>query len=344
MLFNVQEDQRQRITGYFVPDSFSSRGHVRVSSQGLELAVIGTNELCMSLVVAGRHETGLCGFSIDEAAVPGLGALSHVEVSDAETGTLIYCRAPAEAVVPLKLLRIETHMIPLRRVDRAVAGRFAYSYIDAERAGLESSMQMFHLNHAQSLYVAGRLSYKPFESLIMRGFQTLCMINDPYEELAERILLLRHAAQRPGLLELRDALAFEAAIDFAAGIELGNDKELRRNFERVDTDAAAPLTSPLVRQLTTRTGSEMPHSGFLATALDVLASCIIVGRRDDSRSFASALADLLGMTVESVPAVRRRAAAIRLAERLKPIRAVQDLLEFDLVVYYQVVEAFKKAS
>jgi hypothetical protein len=344
MLFNVDEDQRQRITGYLVPDSFSSRGHIRVSSEGRDLAVIETTELKMPLVVAGRHGTGLCGFAVDETSVPGLGTMADVEIADADSGVLIYRRAPPEKFIPLKLLRIETHMVPLRRIDRAIAGRFSYVYREAERAGLESATQMFHLIHAQSLYIAGRLAYKAFEDLIMRDFKIVCMINDPYEELAERMLLLRHAARRVGRLDLRDSIAFATATAFVANLDLNDEKDLRRNFGRIGPEVAGPLTSPLVRQLTTRNADDMPRSSFLATALEVLASCAIVGRREESDSFASALAGLLGLAIDCVPVIGRCNAAISLAERLKPIRAVQDLLEFDLILYHQVVEAFKKAS
>ncbi len=344
MLFNVDQDLGNRISGYLATDSFSESGRIRVRSGGHEIAVVEAAETLTSLVVAGRHETGRCGFTLDETVIPGLRQIEALEILESETGLLIYRRAPRDWYIQQKLLRLETHMIPLRRLDRAVAPRFCYAYREAERAGLESSTQMFHLTHASSLYISGRLMYRTFEVLIDRGFGVACLIHDPFEELAERLLLLRQAARRGrGRLDMRDGLTFEAAIDFAATLPLDNDKLLRKAFGQLAEEAALPLMNPLTRQLTAQNIQDMPRSSSLATALTLLSNFKLVGLRSESEQFALALSALLGSDTDIVPIVPHCNAAIKLADRLRQLTIVQDLLGFDAELYERLAEAYAKA-
>jgi hypothetical protein len=340
VLFNVEQDLGNRIVGYLVTDSYSGRGSVRISSEGYSIAVVDAGEPIDALVAAGRHETGRCGFVID---VPGLGTLNRLEIRDADSGLLIYRRAPEAEFVTEKVFRLETNMIPLRRVDRAARRRFSYAYCDAERFGLESMTQMFHLPHAQSLYLSARCHYPTFESFVQNRFKLICVIHDPFEELAERLLLFRRAAAR-GRLNARDALIFKAAIEFAAGLAPASDRELRRSFGRIGYDAVRPLHNPLVRQLATANLQELPRSGSLTMALDILASFALVGLRSESEQFAAGLSALLGATGHIVRELPRCTAAIELATRLRQIPAVHDLLELDIELYGRIAEAYRNAA
>ena len=340
MLFNVEQDFGNRIVGYLVTDGFSGRGAVRISSEGYSIAVVDADEPIDALVAAGRHETGRCGFVID---VPGLGALTRLEIRDAASGLLIYRRAPETEFVADRMIRLETNLVPLRRVDRAARRRFSYAYCDAERFGLESMTQMFHLPHALSLFVSARCHFPAFESLLQKRFKLICLVNDPFEELAERLLFFRRVAGR-GRLDARDVLTFKAAIEFAAGLPLASDARLRREFAHIGYDAARPLHNPLVRQLATANAQELPRSGSLTMALDILASFDLVGLRAEGAQFASGLSALLGAADDIVPEIPRCTAAIELAARLRQIPAVHDLLELDIELYGRVAEAYRNAA
>jgi hypothetical protein len=343
VLFNVDHDLGNRITGYLVTDSISNSSRVRVSANGDTIAVIDTTEILTSLVIAERHETGRCGFVIDETAVPDIHLRDELEISDADSGVLIYRRAPAALFIAGKMIRLETHVVPLRRIDRVIGQQFCYAYCRTERLGAESMAQMFHLLHGNSLYISGRFLYKTFEAYIEDQFKMICMIHDPFEELAERLLLFRHVARR-GHLNARDRLTFTAAIEFAAALALNSDNRLRRHFARIPHEAARPLANPLIRQLTVSNMQDLPRGGALAMALDILASCAVVGLRTEAEQFSMALSALLSASSDIIPTAPRCDAASELAERLRQIPAVHDLLELDIELYTRVAEAFHNAA
>lgn len=315
-----------------------------ILSGGRELATVEATQPISALVIAGRHETGQCGFVIDETVVPGIRGLAELEIREAETGMLIYRRSSDPSFVQEKLVRLETHMVGLRRVDRAIGQRFCYAYVDAERRGLESVTQIFHLLGVRSLYLAGRFFYRSFESLVEQQCKMICMIHDPFEELAERLLLFRYVARRGRRLDVRDALTFDAAVEFAANFPFEDSRKLRSAFSRISTDAARAFQNPLVRQLTVANPQDMPRSGSLAAALNVLASCAIVGLRSEAASFALAVSAFLGSDDEIVPVAPRCIAAVKLADQLRDQKTAQSLLELDLELYEGVVGAYRKAA
>lgn len=345
MLFNVEQDEGHRITGYLVPDSFSGERRIRVRAEGRDLAVLDTIEFRQSLVVAGRHDTGRCGFLVDDSFVPGLRDIKVLEIVDAETGLLVYRRAPLDLCISQKLVRLETRHLSTHIIDSAIKGFFRHYYCDAERAGLESATQMFLINEEHSMYISGRLIYKNFEYCIDRGFTVVCMVQDPFEELAERLIWCRLIARRSrDQLDVRDALMFEAAIAMTSELDLMDDRQLRKRFGQISLEEATAFANPLVRQLSARSPYEMPRAGSLPTALDALSACAVVGLRAESAMFAAALASFLEIDVDAVPVVRRSLAAMRLAERLRQIRSLHHLLELDLELYRQVVDAYHTAS
>ena len=92
MLFDIEEDTGDQIIGYLVPDSYSTSATVVVTSQGRQLAVLPTKENRPSVVAAGRHGSGRCGFTIDGKVVPKLRKYLELELRDEASGL---CSSPA---------------------------------------------------------------------------------------------------------------------------------------------------------------------------------------------------------------------------------------------------------
>ena len=121
MLFNLQEDHGARVSVYVVPDSGGSIPSIRVASGGRELLVLAANEQIPALVQAGRHATGQCGFVLDETLIPDLAAHAALEITEAETGVLVY-RRPVPNAVPVTTrnvssasrVTVKSHSIPPR--------------------------------------------------------------------------------------------------------------------------------------------------------------------------------------------------------------------------------------
>ena len=104
---------------------------------------------------------------------------------------------------------------------------------------------------------------------------------------------------------------------------------------------AALFTDPLVRQLSVANPDDMAPGGAVGIALDVLASCAVVGLRKDPAYFAQAMAGWLGLAPDSFTTIPIYPRVPPLASLLRETRTVDHLLERDLEVYETVRRAYE---
>jgi len=349
MLFNVESDSGDRVIGYLGPDAYSSVPTIRISSGGKDVLTLSANEVREALVIAGRHESGVCGFSIDTKMLPGLADMADLAIYEAETGLLVY-RRPRPSDIQRRILRLESHLFPLWQLDKALEPYFQYFSIGIENLGRESVTQLFLLNHVNSSYLSGRILYRTYASYIQAGFKTILLVQNPYEELAERLLVLGNVNRlKEAHLGLRDSVEMRAVIGFAEAIvaadRLSEDgMQLKRTLRQMPEDVAATLACPLVRLLTSSTPDEMPTKGAVATALDFLASAALVGLRHESDKFLTAIGQMLKIDPEILPAVPQFQSVSLLAEKLRNTGEVDALLEKDVELYHYIVEASENQS
>lgn len=346
MLFNVEADDGHRIVGYFVPDRFTGTSVIRVEGSGIEGMTLEANVLRHTLVEAGRHETGWCGFSLDQTMIPGLAEIPDLEIHDPETGVVLYRRRSAAAIVRAKIFRLETHLEPLAQLDNALDPFFRFFYKGMEQLGRETTTQIFVLELADSIYTSGRVLYKNYEYVIEGyGFKTICMLRDPYDELAERLLVLNRAAQgEMGSLGVRDSMSLEGAIEFATSIDLRSEKQVRRAFRNMSSEDAFVFAEPLTRALAARTPDETPQDATIATALEVLSTCTAIGLRQYPGLFLETLAAALGVEPLRLPpaSLSEPPAVTSLGQILRQISTVKSLIERDLELYNHVKAALEK--
>jgi hypothetical protein len=344
MLFNVEHDIRSEIVGYLVPDGFTGRSAIRVTSAGKELLRRETDGVREALVAAGRHETGLCGFTITETDIPGLAEMADIEIRDADSDIIIYRRFNPDAIVRQKIFRLETHLLPASRLDRALQPRFQFYFPSIDRFGLETTNQMFLMNNTESVYASGRVSYRSVEYYLDQGYSSLAIVQEPFDELAERLLLLRLIGEdRAGVLGMRDTVLFETVKAFAAALPLASDKALARAFREIDPESANMLSDPLVRQLTTRLPDEQLKPSSISQALGVLSEFKIVGVRHRAELFTETLVDAFALHANEVPVFEPIPKARELGARLRTMPAVERLLEHDIAVFHFLSEAFEKS-
>ena len=245
MLFNIEVDEGTRIVGYLVSDAFSGSPSLRITDGQQDLLILPCREERAALVAAGRHDTGRCGFTIDEATISNLAQLDALEIYDQETNFLIYRRRPPSQVTQKRIFRLETHLFPLWHLDDELKRYFQFFYKGIERHGRETTTQLFLLNNSASLYLSGRLIFKTYDNYINDTFNCIALLRDPYTELAERILALKYVRSvGKEILGDRDLLAFGPAIAFAETIE-SDEKVLHRAFATMPRAAIANLANPL---------------------------------------------------------------------------------------------------
>ena len=345
MLLDIERDDGNRIVGYIVPDAFSGSPSVRASDGQRDLAVLQCNEERAALVAAGRHENGRCGFTIDETIIADLALQQAIELYDSATNTLIYRRRAPANVVQKRVFRLETHLVPLWRLDDSIDPHFQFCHKGIERHGAETTTQMFLLNNSSSLYLSGRLLIKAYENYIDETFNCVALLRNPYQELAERLLTLKlidTLSDKFQLLGERDMMTFAPAIEFAQSLR-NDEKALHRAFSTMPKAAIPSLSNPLTRQLVARTPDENPIKGAIAGALGTLAGFSIVGVREHQQLFLAQLANLLGVDETSLPSSSEFTRTAGFADLLRQVPEAGLLIEQDLEVYDMVKSAVEAA-
>ena len=343
MLFNIEADRGNQIVGYLVPDDFTKSPTLRIRDSGAVLMDLPCHEERLSLVAAGRHGTGRCGFTIDESIVPNLVQNDMIELYDAETEILIYRRRQTSDVTHERIFRFETHLFPLWRLDECAEHRFQFFHKGVDRHGRETATQMLQLNNASSIYLSGRVAFKVYENHLHDQFRCIALMQDPYAELAERLLMLKHVHKLSHqVLGPRDMITYRSAIEFADRVE-PDEKILRRAFDTISKEAIAVLTNPLTRQFASDSLDEPPPKGAVARALGALASFTLVGLRDDEHHFLETLELLANLPRGGIPGIRRFPKVHELARELRLMPEAELLLEQDIEVYQTVREAIQEA-
>jgi hypothetical protein len=344
MLFNIEADRGNQIVGYVVPDEYSTSPTLYITEGGSRLAELTCREERPALVAAGRHATGLCGFTIDESIVPDLAQNHSLEIREADTGIIIYRRRRPTEVVHRRVFRLETHLFPLWRLDERVEHKFQYFHKGVERHGRETTTQVFLLNNVSSLYLSGRLAYSAYQNYLHdQAFKCFAVLHEPFFELAERLLTLRHVAKfGDELLGPRDMITYGSAIEFAQQIE-PDRRILRRAFDAMPKPVIALLANPLTRQLTSESIDQPPPKNGVAKALSALANFSVIGLREQQDSFLTGVESLLDIEPASLPPIPHFSAVGQLAEELRRLPETELLLESDLEIYQTVKSAFEEA-
>lgn len=339
MLFNIEYDEGHVIEGYVVPDGFTEQPRILVSDDTEVLAEMNCSDLREAVRVSGRHATGLVGFRLDDSSIQNLADKATLTIEDAKSGLLIYRRHP-RSCIQKRIVRLETQLVPLVALDRSLEDHFQYAISRVERFGLETTLQVFHLNNASSIYLAGRLQIRAFEQFLERGFEVVTILTEPYFEMAERIFFLKrfsHLLER--IFGPRDRMTLAPAAAHFADVDLTSQKSLRMALKTIDPATARIVKAPLTRQLTTVLPEDEPRRGSIASALDIISRFSVTGLRVHPETFTLACAQLLDIDAGMIARPKQHQTISQLAELLRGIPQAETLLETDLVIYHFASQA-----
>jgi hypothetical protein len=343
MIFNIVEDSGKRIVGTLIPSSVSDVVRVRVLIDGEDRGLLNANLVNKSIRDLGFHETGLVDFLLNEEFLPGLTGYRDVELRDAATDLMIYRRF-RPGMVERKILRLETQMMPAWRFDGLMHDRFQQYYRRIESLGLNTTRQLFLLSQ-KSIWLAGRIQIQNFLYCFEQGFGITVLLRDPYEELAERFLVLKMlATSELRVLDERERHFLTEPIAWLAGVDLDNPSELRRAIGRMPIDIIARIANPLLRQLSTSEYGEQPNNSGIARALDLLSECAVVGLRSDIDPYIRCMAELTGTDIDPASAFPAYAKTDSLAGALRDMPAAELLVEKDLELYRIAADAYRTAG
>lgn len=346
MLFDIEQDAGDQITLYLLSDAFSSVSRINISSGGQTVHSMEANEVRESMVVAGRHKNGQCGFRIDTSMIPNLASLEDLEIHDEETGLLIY-RRPSPAFISQRVLNLNCMLFPERVFEGYIQRFFQYRTTKLEIFGTETVLQIFNLDKYPSIFLSGRILYKNYAYLADVKYKTTFCLDDPYMIMAERLILLsklHELGNHDFVLGRRDAYMFGPAIEFCGNLALSEGKALKRAFRNIPSDAALAFIDPTTRLLTVSAPDELPRTTAVATALDTLSGFAVVGLREDITNYVAAVGALLDIDERSIPVPTHLPKLMELAQRLREEADVEGLIAKDLELYDRFREAYERAG
>ncbi|MEL6065087.1 MULTISPECIES: hypothetical protein [unclassified Methylobacterium] len=333
MRFFIDHDNGHSIRGWIVPDNQLAISRVVVSVAGRRVAEIPASHTDATFQNNGWHATGQCVFIVTEAEVPGLAALEQLELYDADTNVLVHRRIPADGKIQLRTCLINTGIEPETVLQSAMFPHFGRSYFGMHRMSDEILTSIF-LNPARSLLLSGSVVIPRYENYLTPDLMiTALLVQDPHLEMATRMHWLQARADDaadPARSWRLGALAEAAA--FIKDYDLTDTKSLKRFFRMMPEPAYRLLYNPLTRQLGTRMPEDRLHPGNSIAAIEVLSRVGIVGHKTRFEAFARTLFDQLYIDAP-LPVLPEPPAAVRdLAQQLRTLRPVEEMLVFDVAI------------
>jgi hypothetical protein len=350
MLFNIDEDVGARLEGWLNPDNPAVTPRVIVHLDAEHHVVVEAAVYRPLLKQNGLHNTGVCGFVLDENNCPGLAAASKLEIFDADNNLLLYRRRPDTSIIDKKMFRLETQLFRSAAIDDLLLTRFHMGYPALDLHPEETIRSILVLPFTQSIYASGRVFWRVWEPLLRdRGYLVGALLRDPFHEMAERLLILKLASSPQGGA-IVDAVG--AAVEAAAGhfrnIDLKDFAALETLLAAAPIELKAILYNPLTYQLTAQNAFDPPPRPTTAVALESLADMDAVGLRDDPAPFFEIVSAMLELPegLSEVPLPTSNT-VIQWADFLRERPAVRKLIEMDIEVYQTaagIIEQSVKAA
>ena len=344
MRFFIDYDDGRSIRGWIVPDNPLAISRVVVSVEGRRVAEVAASVTDETFRRDGSHATGQCIFVLTEAEVPGLPDLPRLELYDANTNVLVYRRVATEGLVRRRVLLINTSIEPENALQATLFPHFQQCYFGLHQMSDEILTSILGSQTMHSALLSGALIMPRYENYCTPDVMlTTILVQDPHLEMAARMLWLKGRAaeaadpdRRWRLGPLAEAAAFTDACD------LTDAKSLRRYFQMLPEPAYRLLYNPLTRQLGTRMPDDRLHPGNSIAAIEILSRIGIAGHKTRFPAFVSTLYDQLGLDAPAPAPPEPPPETQALAERLRAIKAVEDMLVFDVALSDAVLGSVDK--
>jgi hypothetical protein len=342
MNFSVYQDTGTEIHGYLVPDGLSTqpRIYVRINGENKIFQVA-----CWVFVEGARsqglHNTGNVGFVLNDENVPGISLAAQVEISEPETGIVFYRRAQPGQFIPRKVLRVETSYVPSSELDLCLKPHFQFFENGVEHHGFETVRQMMEILHQPSVYVSGRILTKNFRIYIDYNIDTtMISLRDPFYELAMRLIVFsRYNKHNFKFVSPRDKILFKPIMDLFDGLPVQDEAAVERSIRNAPKDVINLLSSPFVRQLVADSPSDLPDLDDVARALDALSAFTLFDAGRDDATYPHLIEELFELPEGTVQMKPQLELVRRLADVLRKIGRVEQILEADLVLFHFIRKA-----
>jgi hypothetical protein len=336
MLFSIDEDMGGRLEGWVMPDNPAVTPRIVVHLNATYHVVVEAFVFRPLLKEYGLHNTGVCGFVLDDINCPGLVSAGELEIYDADNNLLIYRRRSSNALIDVKFFRLEPQLFRSVTLDELLLPRFHMSYVALDLLSEETTRSILALPFTPSIYAEGRVFWRVWEPLLRdRGYRVGILLRDPYHELAERLLMLKLAssAEKGSVLDILGPTA-EAAAVHLRNVDLTNQSSLDAALATPTHELRSALYNPLTSLLSAQNAFDALPIPATAVALDSLADMDAIGLRDDTKPFLEMISVVFDLP-DSLPtiALPTNRAVLQLADVLRARPVARSLIEMDLEVY-----------
>ena len=347
MLFSIDEDVGGRLVGWVMPDNPAVTPRIIVHLDQDNHVVIDAFVFRPLLKQQGLHNTGICGFVLDENNCRGLTNADKLEIYDGDNNLLIYRRRPSAGLFDKKFFRLEHQLFRSVAVDELFEPKFHMAYPALELLSEETIRSILSMPFTTSIYASGRVFWRVWEPLLRdRGYMVGILLRDPYQELAERLLILKLAGSPQGEA-IADSLGpvVEAAAAHLRGVDLQDLSSLDAMLTAAPIELRAILYNPLTYLLSAQNAFDPPPVPATAVALESLADMDAVGLRQDTASFFETISAVLDLP-ESLRAIAlpTSTTVLQWAHLLRDRPAVRSQIEMDLEVYQTVASILERQS
>jgi len=342
MFFHIDADEGRSIRGWIVLDNPAAAPKLTLVIPDRPEMAIEANLHRSDIQEMGIHQTGHVGFDINETHVADLASLAEVSVLEAESRLLLFRRSRPQHVNK-KLFIFDASVMPQNTIMRAMSHYFTNYYFHSERFSLETMLVIINNHFCQSSVLYGRSNFNRYSSYLNNaGFTRAALLQEPFTELAERLLTLKLIASRR--LATADSISgLDRGLSFAQELKLNDEKAMLQAFRRLDADQRDLFSNPMTRLFGCDV-DDPPQRRHVSIALENLASMDVVGLRSEFPLFREMLAAMVGADVVGAEGPVALQIVVELAHKLSRIGVVEDMLDGDRQLYEFVKNAMRSAD
>lgn len=345
MYFFVDADLGDQIYCWVSPDHPSKIPEILVHRGDGQVQTFQATVVRPDLVPT-LHSTGLCGFVLTEENVPGLSTDKDLAIVHKDDGMLVYRRPQQGYLGGRKLFRLETQLVWHGALNAMLEPRFQLPYSRLELLGEDTLRWIPQIPYSDSIYATGRIRFKPLEGYLRdNGFILATLLRDPWDELAEQLLLLRTVSRRPELASrFHFSPGHRSLLDKMVAAPWTNTAELESLFASLDQREATALSNPASNLFGAGQNPVRSAGELLANALTTLSDFHAVGLRSDLSGFVETLAAVLEVdTLDDVQQPEHETVR-EVATVLSGMAPAKKLIKLDLELYARVEEAYHAGS
>ncbi len=340
MRFGTDFDEGHKIKGFMLPDNPTKTPKIQIRLDDGSVVEMTANDHRQDLIDMGLHSTGYIGFYIDESSIPSLREQKGIEIWDNDDNILIYRRSDPRVHIEKKIILFDASISSKTEFFNTVSAHFAMNYDSVEQYTFDTMVGLIYIWGAVSQFMMGRPSYMRHSGLLkQREFITVALLDNPFEEMAKRLMFLKLLSKPNNSIVLeRNAKGLLPMVEFARDFPFEDHRAMKKYFAGASHDFKRFFQDPMTQMLACEV-DEKPTWRHVTMALGNLAAMDVVGTRQHFSDFKVILADVVGANILgnctpiSLPSVKI------ISERLEKISAVTKLLENDLALYSYAAEA-----